>query len=34
MTRKVWFWFLLGWAASLLVSPTHLTSMFKSKSAG
>jgi hypothetical protein len=33
MHRKLWFWFLVGWAFSLVFSPAHLTGMFKTKSA-
>lgn len=33
MFNKVWFWFLLGWAASLLISPKAVTGMFSKKSA-
>lgn len=32
MTRKVWFWVLVGWLASLLFSPKHLTALFGAKS--
>lgn len=34
MHKKVWFWFLAGWLLALVFSPTHLTGMFKAKSAG
>lgn len=34
MTRKVWFWLLVGWLASLLVSPKVVTGMFSKKQAG
>lgn len=32
MHRKVWFWFLVGWLASLLISPKQVTGMFSKKS--
>jgi hypothetical protein len=31
MTRKPWFWFLIGWLASLAFSPTHVTAIFGRK---
>jgi hypothetical protein len=31
MRKKVWLWFLAGWLLSLLFSPSHVLSMFKSK---
>jgi hypothetical protein len=31
MTSKWWFWLLVGWFASLLISPKHLTGMFSAK---
>lgn len=33
MTRKVWFWFLVGWVASLAFSPRQVLGMFSKKSA-
>jgi hypothetical protein len=33
MTRKPWFWFLAGWLASSVFSPSHVTAMFGKKSA-
>ncbi len=32
MHKKAWVWFLAGWALALVVSPTHVVGMFKSKS--
>jgi hypothetical protein len=32
MTRKVWFWFLVGWGFSLVFSPKHVTAIFSQKS--
>lgn len=32
MHRKIWFWFLIGWLASLLISPKAVTGMFSKKS--
>jgi hypothetical protein len=31
MTRKVWFWFLVGWLASMAFGPRQLLGMFGSK---
>lgn len=33
MHRKFWFWLLVGWLASLLVSPRVVTGMFTAKKA-
>jgi hypothetical protein len=34
MTRKVWFWFLVGWLASLAFSPKSVMGMFTAKKSG
>lgn len=31
MHRKIWFWFLVGWLASMLISPKSLMGMFSAK---
>lgn len=31
MHKKVWLWFLAGWLLSLVIAPTHVVGMFKSK---
>lgn len=33
MNKKIVLWFLAGWLLSLVVSPTHITGMFKSSKA-
>lgn len=30
--RKPWVWFLAGWGLALVISPSHVVGMFKSKS--